>query len=111
MFWAEFIKTIDRQLIIDVTKEGIRKYVNHLLKERELSPVRAIFNRLEKEMVIENNPVMGVRKIKVDEQKIYTLTDNQIKQRFAMIDKTSYVGYRDYVAWKAAVNYSCFFVY
>ena len=48
MFWAEFIKTIDRQLIIDVTKEGIRKYVNHLLKERELSPVRAIFNRLKK---------------------------------------------------------------
>lgn len=107
MFWAEFIKIIDRQLITDVTKEDIRKYVNHLLKEGELSPVRAIFNRLEKEMVIENNPVMGVRKIKVDEQKIYTLTDNQIKRRFAMIDKTCYVGYRDYVAMLVMLKSVC----
>lgn len=107
MFWAEFINIIDRQLITDVTKDDIRKYVNHLLKIRKLSPVtvnirlsaiRAIFNRLEKETVIENNPVVGVRKIRVDEQKIYTLTDNQIKRLFAMVDKTSYAGYRDYVA-------------
>ena len=78
MFWSEFINVINRQLITDVTKDDIRKYVNHLLKIRKLSPVtvnirlsaiRAIFNRLEKEMVIENNPVMGVRKVKVDEQK------------------------------------------
>ena len=41
---------------------------------------------------------MGVRKLKVDEQKIYTLTDSQIKRLFAMVDKTSYAGYRDYVA-------------
>ncbi|PDZ17091.1 DNA integration/recombination/inversion protein [Bacillus wiedmannii] len=107
MFWSEFINVINRQLITDVTKDDIRKYVNHLLKVRKLSPVtvnirlsaiRAIFNRLEKEMVIENNPVMGIRKVKVDEQKIYTLTDNQIKRLFAMVDKTSYAGYRDYVA-------------
>jgi len=39
---------------------------------------------LEKEMVIENNPVTGVRKLRVDEQKIYTLTDNQIKRLFAV---------------------------
>ncbi|MFY0211896.1 phage integrase N-terminal SAM-like domain-containing protein [Bacillus cytotoxicus] len=54
MFWAEFIQIIERQFITDVTKEDMRKYVNHLLNERKLSPVtvnirlsaiRAIFNR------------------------------------------------------------------
>ncbi|CKG37211.1 phage integrase [Bacillus thuringiensis] len=93
MFWAEFIQIIERQFITAVTREDMRKYVNHLLNERKLSPVtvnirlsaiRAIFNRLEKEMVIENNPVTGVRKLRVDEQKIYTLTDNQIKCLFAV---------------------------
>ncbi|HGO9422459.1 TPA: phage integrase N-terminal SAM-like domain-containing protein [Bacillus cereus] len=93
MFWAEFIQIIERQFITAVTREDMRKYVNHLLNERKLSPVtvnirlsaiRAIFNRLEKEMVIENNPVTGVRKLRVDEQKIYTLTDNQIKRLFAV---------------------------
>ena len=65
MFWSEFINVINRQLITEVTKEDIRKYVNHLLKIRKLSPVtvnirlsaiRAIFNRLEKKRLSKTIP-------------------------------------------------------
>lgn len=102
-FWAEFASVIKRDCIGKVTTEDIRKYVHHLLHKRNLSvvtvnirlsAVRAIFNRLHNEEIIGSNPVEKVRKLRTDQQRVFTLTDAQIKRLFSMIDKNTFTGYR-----------------
>lgn len=106
-FWADFGKIIGRRYINEVTADDIRKYITELLKTRSLSPVtvnirlsaiRAMFNRLEGENIISDNPVTKIRKLKTDEKKIFTLTDTQVRLLFSVVDKDSFAGYRDYVA-------------
>ncbi|MGC4378967.1 tyrosine-type recombinase/integrase [Fictibacillus sp. Mic-4] len=107
-YWTEFFQIIDnRRYISDVITDDFRKYINVLLRKRGLSPVtvnirmnaiRAIFNRLESEGIIEDNPVKPIRKLKTDEQKVGALTEEQLKRLFAQIDKGSFAGYRDYCA-------------
>ncbi|CAG9612402.1 Tyrosine recombinase XerC [Bacillus rhizoplanae] len=112
-FWAQFTDIIKREYIEKVTTEDIRKYVHHLLHTRDLSAVtvnirlsavRAIFNRLYSEEIIEVNPVEKVRKLRTDQQRIFTLTDDQIRRLFAMIDKDTFTGYRDYCAFLLALK-------
>lgn len=106
-FWTEFIRIIERGHIYEVTSDDIRKYITELLRNRGLSPVtvnirlssiRAMFNRLFNENVISENPVAKIRKLKVDEKKLFTLSDDQVRRVFSVIDKDSFAGYRDYCA-------------
>ncbi|MFC0274635.1 tyrosine-type recombinase/integrase [Metabacillus herbersteinensis] len=112
-FWAEFISIVNKQLITDVYHDDLHTYIHHLLHPRKRSPVtvnirlsaiRAIFNRLHKEEIISISPVERIRKLKTDEQRIFTLTDHQIKRLFSVIDKDSFAGYRDYCALLTALK-------
>lgn len=109
-YWQEFIDTIafmPSDNVADITVDHIRKYIADLLKKRGLSPVtvnirlggvRAIFNRMLAEEIINDNPTAKVRKLKTDEQRIFTLTDAQVRRLFNAVDRETFAGYRDYVA-------------
>ncbi|MGM0876720.1 MAG: tyrosine-type recombinase/integrase [Bacillota bacterium] len=94
-FWAEFISIVNKQLITEVYHDDLHTYIHHLLHSRKLSPVtvnirlsaiRAMLNRLYKEEIISINPVEKIRKLKTDQQRIFTLTDHQIRRLFSVID-------------------------
>ncbi|MGM7723737.1 tyrosine-type recombinase/integrase [Metabacillus sp. Hm71] len=106
-FWDEFMRIIDRKYIQDVTADDFRRYITELLKVRELSPVtvnirlsamRTMFRRLHNEKFIAENPGARIHKLRTDEQKLFTLTDKQVKRLFSTVDHDSFAGYRDYVA-------------
>lgn len=112
-YWKEFSKIVGKEYVQEISEFDIRGYVNHLLKERELSPVtvnirlsaiKSITNRLYKMKVIKHNPSSGIVKLRTDQQRIFTLTDKQIYRLFSVIDKTSFAGYRDYVAFLLALK-------
>jgi len=108
-YWAEFIEVIgvrDNDNISDITVNHFRKYIAELLQNRKLSPVtinirlggiKSIFAKLAADEVIGENPAAKIFKLKTDEQKIFTLTDSQVKRLFSVIDKDTFAGYRDYV--------------
>lgn len=108
MYWNEFFKIIKAEYIDTVTTDDFRFYVNHLIKERGLSPVtvnirltsmRSMFNRLYKEGILGRvNPVANIKKLRTDEPKVMGLKDEHILRLFSVIDKDSYPGYRDYCA-------------
>ncbi|MGM0837727.1 MAG: tyrosine-type recombinase/integrase [Bacillota bacterium] len=109
-YWEEFTTVagvLPNDNINEVTADHLRKYIAIMLKERGLSPVtvnirlggiRAIFTRLEAEEVINESPAKKVRKLKTDEQRIFMLTDKQVRRLFSVLDKDSFAGYRDYCA-------------
>lgn len=91
----------------ELVAEDFREYINVLLK-RGLEPstvnirmnaLRAIMNRLFTEGLLgKTNPVEGVKKLKTDDTRIYSLNDNQLRRLFSVIDVEKFTGYRDYCA-------------
>ncbi|MGM0876723.1 MAG: tyrosine-type recombinase/integrase [Bacillota bacterium] len=107
-YWNEFFRIIERKYITDVTTDDFRKYINVMLHKRGLSRVtvnirlsamRAMFNRLFSEgLLVDNNPVTSIRKLKTDQSKVGALTDSQIRCLFSQIDHSTFAGFRDYCA-------------
>lgn len=106
-YFKEFIDIIDKVNLDAVTEEDFRRYIAELLNVRRLSPVtvnirlssvRAMFKRMQNEGIIEHNPAERIRKLKVDEKRIFTLTDDQVRRLFSVIDTDYFAAYRDYVA-------------
>lgn len=106
-YFAEFIDIIEKVNLDAVTEDDFRRYITHLLNVRGLSPVtvnirlssvRAMFKRMLNEGIIEHNPAERIRKLKTDEQRIFTLTDDQVRRLFSVIDIDYFPAYRDYVA-------------
>lgn len=92
--------------IDEVTTDHFREYIADCLT-RNLSPVtvnvrvralKAIFNRLHEEGLIEENPAARVRKLKTDEKAVQPLTEAQFKRLLSVIDKSTFAGLRDYAA-------------
>ncbi|MFC0525508.1 tyrosine-type recombinase/integrase [Pontibacillus salicampi] len=111
-YWREFFEIIKKENVFDVTKEDFRRYITTLLDVRKLSPVtvnirlvsvKAIFSKLVKEELLSSNPGEEIPKLKIDEKKIYALSDSQIKRLFSMVDTDSVAGYRDYCAMLTAL--------
>ncbi|UTR09436.1 tyrosine-type recombinase/integrase [Evansella sp. LMS18] len=104
-YFTECIDSIGKPYMEDITEGDIRKYLTFLLEERGLSPVtvnirlssiRATFNRMEAESIIDYNPLTTVKKVKEDEQLPKILNETQVKRLFNAVDKDTYVGFRDY---------------
>jgi integrase/recombinase XerD len=106
--WREFFRIKPAEFIGDVTADDFRAYINVLLRKRGLSPstvnirmnaLRSMFNRLHADGLIgDENPVATIRKLKVDEDTLHALTDDQVRRLFAQVDTGTFAGYRDYVA-------------
>ncbi|WP_345242469.1 tyrosine-type recombinase/integrase [Pontibacillus salipaludis] len=105
--WEEFFRVTGKIFADEVEEEDFRRYISVLLKVRELSPVtvnirltsvRAMYKRLKNENIISYNPAERIRKLKTDEQRIFTLNDNQVRRLFAVINMDIYAGFRDYVS-------------
>ncbi|ASF29969.1 MULTISPECIES: tyrosine-type recombinase/integrase [Bacillus amyloliquefaciens group] len=59
---------------------------------------RAMFNYLEREDLIEVNPMSGVRLLKQDIDLTNCFTDEEVKEVLKQPNQRDYVGFRDYVA-------------
>ena len=59
---------------------------------------RAMFNFLEREDLIEVNPMSGVRLLKQDIDLTNCFTDEEVKEVLRQPNQRDYVGFRDYVA-------------
>lgn len=58
---------------------------------------KAIFNHLEREELIELNPVRNIKLLRQDIDLTNCLSDEEVKSILAQPDKRDYVGFRDYV--------------
>lgn len=106
-YYDEFIRVIGIRELERIHKDDIRAYIKHQLDKRNLSPVtvnirlaslRSVFNRMVAEDLIEESPFKEIRKLRTDEGQIFSLTDQQVKRLFSVVDLDTYAGYRDYVA-------------
>ncbi|MBN9655994.1 tyrosine-type recombinase/integrase [Halobacillus sp. GSS1] len=106
-YYEEFIEIVRRENVSDITKDDARRYIKFLLDKRGLSPVtvnirlaslRSVFNRMVSENILEESPLDSVKKLRTDEGKVFSLTDNQVTRLFNAVDTDTFAGYRDYVA-------------
>ncbi|MEC0721780.1 tyrosine-type recombinase/integrase [Bacillus haynesii] len=110
-YFAEFMEMtgiMPTDSITDVTEDHLRSYISTMLKKRNLSPVtvnirlggiKSIFSRLTERGLINESPAQRVTKLRVDETSVKMLTDSQVRRFFKMIDKTTFSGFRDFVAF------------
>ncbi|WP_404347509.1 tyrosine-type recombinase/integrase [Sutcliffiella horikoshii] len=126
--WGYFSEWINKnyaevELINQVTSEMIRNYVNYLKYDAvrydghkyistenqrigladttiniRLRVYRALFNYLEREELIEVNPMDKVRLLKQDIDLTNCLTDSDVRSILQQPNQRDYVGYRDFVA-------------
>lgn len=63
-----------------------------------LRVMKAIFNQLDRDELIEVNPTLSVKNIKQDIDLTNCLTDDEVKAILAQPNQKDFVGFRDYVA-------------
>lgn len=63
-----------------------------------LRTLKAVFNQLEREQLIEVNPMRSVKLIRQDIDLTNCLTDEEVKAILQQPNRRDYVGFRDYVA-------------
>lgn len=104
----------DIKHVNEITSGLVREYINYLTdehfndhsKERGLSPttinirlrnMRALFNTLHKEEVIDKNPTASIKLLKVDEDTFEPLTLDEIDRLLKAPDVREYAQFRDLV--------------
>jgi integrase/recombinase XerD len=89
-------KRYDGHKYIDAEKQGVG------LKDASINirirTYRAIFNHLEREGLIEFNPMNNVKELRTDIDSTNCFTDEDVKALLAQPNQRTYVGFRDYVA-------------
>ncbi|MEH6992914.1 tyrosine-type recombinase/integrase [Neobacillus drentensis] len=89
-------KRYDGHKYIDAEKQGVG------LKEASINirirTYRAIFNHLDREGLIEYNPMNNVKELRTDIDLTNCFTDEDVKALLAQPNQRTYVGFRDYVA-------------
>ncbi|MEK5099377.1 MULTISPECIES: tyrosine-type recombinase/integrase [Bacillus] len=99
--------------ITSVSEDHFRSYITIMLKQRKLSPVtinirlggiKSIFSRMVEREIINESPAKRITKLRVDQTKIKSLTDSQVRRFFSVIDKDTYAGFRDYVAFYVSLK-------
>ncbi|WP_235550450.1 tyrosine-type recombinase/integrase [Paenibacillus sp. Soil750] len=63
-----------------------------------LRTLKAIFNQLEKDDIIEVSPTRNIKLIRMDEDLVEAFTPEQVKALLSQPNQKDFVGYRDYVA-------------
>lgn len=109
--------------VSDLTSEVFRNYINWMKYDKpkysghkfinsdrqgvglsdttiniNLRSIRAVFNYLEREQLIEVNPIANVKPLRQDVDMSEALTDEELKAIFQQPNQREYVGFRDYVA-------------
>ncbi|WP_058830401.1 tyrosine-type recombinase/integrase [Paenibacillus polymyxa] len=122
----------DIQYVEDITTEIIRDHVaymkfdkirysghKHIPTENQpvglsdttvnirLRTLKAIFNQMERDELIEVNPVTKVRLLRQDVDLTNCLTDDEVKAILAQPKQRDFVGYRDYVAIALLLDSGC----
>ncbi|MBE0335564.1 tyrosine-type recombinase/integrase [Paenibacillus sp. 23TSA30-6] len=72
-----------------------------------LRTLKAIFNQMERDELIEINPVAKVRLLRQDVDLTNCLTDDEVKAVLAQPNQRDFVGYRDYVAIAFLLDSGC----
>ncbi|MGX4199812.1 tyrosine-type recombinase/integrase [Bacillus sp. JK74] len=115
-YWAEFMEVagiMPSDNVTDITEDHLRSYITTMLNIRDLSPVtinirlggiKSILSRMTKRGLLNENPAKRVTKLRVDEKTIKMLRDSQVRRFFKMIDKDTFPGFRDYVAFLIALK-------
>ncbi|SFM38233.1 integrase/recombinase XerD [Gracilibacillus orientalis] len=125
--WGYFVKWLNGhyevETIDELTPQVFRDYINYLkydapkynghkfidsdkqgigLSETtiniRLRVYRAMFNYLEREDLIEYNPMSNIRLLRQDIDLTNCFTDEEVKEILRQPNQRDYVGYRDYVA-------------
>jgi integrase/recombinase XerD len=117
------------EYISDITTEMIRGYINYLRYERaryaghtlidsdkmqkglketsiniRLRVYKAIFNYLERENYIYDNPVTNVKMLRTDIDLTGNFTDDEVKALLKQPYQRDYVGFRDFVAMNVLLD-------
>ncbi|SOC12971.1 integrase/recombinase XerD [Ureibacillus xyleni] len=124
--WGYFIKWLNQnypqlKTVDELTTQILRDYINYckydavkyeghkyIQKQDEiglsdttinirLRVYKAIFNHLEREDLIQVNPLSNVKLLKQDIDLTNNFTDDEIKELFKQPNLRDYVGFRDYV--------------
>ncbi|MCM3140478.1 tyrosine-type recombinase/integrase [Bacillus safensis] len=94
--------------ITAVTEDHFHTYITIMLKKRGLSPVtinirlggiKSLFSKMVERGLINESPCGRVTKLRTDQTVVKSLTDSQVKRFFSVIDKDTFAGFRDYVAF------------
>lgn len=72
-----------------------------------LRTLKAIFNQLERDELIEYNPITKVRLIRQDIDLTNCLTDEEVRAILAQANQRTFVGFRDYVAIMLMLDSGC----
>lgn len=72
-----------------------------------LRTLKAIFNQLERDELLEVNPVAKVKLLRQDIDLTNCLTDDEIKAILAQPNRRDFVGFRDYVAIVVMLDSGC----
>lgn len=124
--WGYFVKWLNQNYEIktvdELTPQIFRDYINYLkydavryeghkyIKKTDsvglsdttinirLRVYKAIFNYLDREELIEVNPLYNVKLLKQDIDLTNCFTDDEVKEVFKQPNLRDYVGFRDYVA-------------
>ncbi|WP_028559836.1 tyrosine-type recombinase/integrase [Paenibacillus pinihumi] len=93
-------------------KYEARRYENHKYNNKKdhgvglsdttvnirLRVLKAVFNQLERDGLIGENPIAGVKLLRQDVDLTNCLTDDEVKSILAQPNQRDFVGFRDYVA-------------
>ncbi|MDF1510186.1 tyrosine-type recombinase/integrase [Robertmurraya sp. DFI.2.37] len=95
-------KRYDGHKYIDTEKQGVG------LKEASINirirTYRAIFNHLEREQLIEVNPIRNLKELRTDIDLTNCFTDDEVKAILAQPNQKDYVGFRDFVAMNVLLD-------
>lgn len=114
-YQIQYVDEIDHNMIreyVNYMRYDARRYDGHKYINAEnqrvglsdttvnirLRALKAIFNQLERDELIESNPMRNVKLLRQDIDLTNCLTDEEVKAILTQPDKRDYVGFRDYVA-------------
>lgn len=93
-------------LVSNIDKNCIEDYILFLKQVNKLNPntinsvirhLRAFFSYLVENSTIEINPLTKIKKLRIDEEPIKPFTERQVYLLLKQPDKSTYVGYRDFI--------------
>ncbi|MCQ4363028.1 tyrosine-type recombinase/integrase [Mycobacterium gordonae] len=82
----------------NISSEGQRIGLTDTTINIRLRTLKAIFNQMERDELIEENPVTKVKLIRQDVDLTNCLEDDEVKAILAQTNQRDFVGFRDYVA-------------
>ncbi|MEW9700696.1 tyrosine-type recombinase/integrase [Paenibacillus sp. SI8] len=83
---------------INIPTENQRVGLSDTTVNIRLRTLKAIFNQMQRDELIEFSPLNNVKTLKQDIDLTNCLTDEEVKAILAQPNQRDYVGYRDYVA-------------